>query len=56
MHNIPYSALAMHLQQGPDARIVACNLSWQFSTEDTPQAQGISVPIFGENCPSKPLT
>ncbi len=45
----------MRVQQGPTLSIVAHDL-WQTSTEDTPQAQGIFVPIFGEHCLSKPLT
>ncbi len=43
------------IQQGPLSSIVTHAL-WQTSTEDTPQAQGVCVPIFGEPCLSKPLT
>ncbi len=56
MHNATFSVLAMLLRQGPTMSIVACDLSWQFSAKDTPQTQGSLMPIFGEYCPSKPLT
>ncbi len=56
MHNATFSVLAILLRQGLTTSIVACDLSWQFSAKDTPQAQGSLVPIFGEYCLSKPLT
>ncbi len=50
------NTLLIQLQQGPTMSIVALDLSWQSSIEDTPQAQGMHMPIFGEDCLSKPLT
>jgi len=55
MQNMTSVALAIQLQQEPTLSIVTYVL-WQTFTEDTPQAQGIFVPIFGEHCPGKPLT
>ncbi len=55
MQNTTYVALIMRVQQGPTLSIAIRDL-WHISTEDTPQAQGIFVPIFGEHCLSKPLT
>ena len=56
MHNTTFIAFAIQVRQGPTVSIVALDLSWQFSAKDTPQAQGGFVPIFGEHCPSGPLT
>ena len=55
MQHTTYFALTMRVQQGPTLSIVTRNLR-HISTEDTPQAQGVFVPIFGEHCLSKPLT
>ncbi len=55
MRNTIYFTFTMHIQQGPTLSIGMRDLR-QASTEDTPQAQGGFVPIFGEHCLSKPLT
>ncbi len=54
MYTMYSNALFILSKQGPTLSIV--NISWQTFTEDTPQAQGIFVPIFGEYCLSKPLS
>ncbi len=56
MHNTPYIAFSMPVQQGPTMSIVTYDLSWQSSAKDNPQAQRVFVPIFGEHCLSEPLT
>ncbi len=43
-------------QQGLLQSVVSLNSNRQPFTEDTTQAQGISVPIFRESCVSRHLT
>ena len=54
MHHTAYFELTMSVQQGPTLSIVTRDLR-HISTEDTPQAQGIFVPIFGEHRLGTPL-
>ncbi|GAC1392700.1 MAG: hypothetical protein NVSMB38_17100 [Ktedonobacteraceae bacterium] len=56
MHNSICIALYTQSYQGLNRSIVALDFYKQSFTEDIPQAQGISVPIFGENCLDTPLT
>ena len=48
MYTTLATALPKLAQQGPTMSIV--DFCWQSSIANTPQAQGISVPIFGEDC------
>ncbi len=49
--NTTYVVLSGQLRQELLKSIIVLDLYTQTSTADIPQAQGISVPIFGENCP-----
>ncbi len=54
MYTTHSNVLPTSAQQGPTLSIV--DFCWQSSIAYTPQAQGVSVPIFGEDCAEMTLT
>ncbi|GAC1388569.1 MAG: hypothetical protein NVS4B12_02890 [Ktedonobacteraceae bacterium] len=56
MYTTLCSVQLMLLHQGLALSMAAHDLSIQSFTPDTPQAQGMSAPTFGENCPDMHLT
>ncbi len=55
MHKTIYNMLSILVQQGLTMSIAAHDFARHSSMEDTPQAQGMSIPIFGKDCASKRL-
>ena len=55
MHKIIHNVLPILLQQGLTMSIAAHDFARHSFMEDTPQAQGMSIPIFGKDCASKRL-